>query len=89
MAIISAYGRPFAVAAMFKLLQDCMAYLQPQLLRIFLAYIATYQSYYVTAKSGGPTAIEGFAIVIVMVGYVYQSIWEIKKLTGNNSLLPR
>lgn len=50
-----------------KIVQDCLAFLQPQLLRWLLSYISTYQ----TAKASNgnpPTAVEGFAIAAIMFG---------------------
>lgn len=60
-----AYGGPYTVAAGLKVLQDLLAFLQPQLLRLFLAFIARYQAAkYGSAKgmSREPTALETFVI---------------------------
>ena len=64
-SLFVAYGGPYAFAAFLKLIQDCLAFLQPQLLRLLLAYISEYQS---TRASGGerPSELEGFAIAVVM-----------------------
>ena len=64
-ALFVAYGGPYAFAAFLKLIQDCLAFLQPQLLRLLLAYISEYQS---ARASGGerPSEFEGFAIAVVM-----------------------
>ena len=45
-------------------MQDALAYLQPQLLRWLLSYIATYQSS--RLYDDGPAASEGFAIAVIM-----------------------
>lgn len=43
-ALFGAYGRPFVTAAVFKLLQDILAFAQPQLLRRLLIFVATYKT---------------------------------------------
>ncbi|KAL1677546.1 P-loop containing nucleoside triphosphate hydrolase protein [Schizophyllum commune] len=42
-ALFLSYGGPYAVAACLKVVQDCLNFLQPQLLRWLLAYISEYQ----------------------------------------------
>ncbi|KAH9946530.1 metal resistance protein YCF1 [Amylocystis lapponica] len=64
-ALFAAYGAEYAVAAGLKIIQDCLAFLQPQLLRWLLSYISDYQ----TARYSGdarPSLAEGFAITLVM-----------------------
>lgn len=63
-ALFVAYGGPYAFALGLKIIQDSLAYLQPQLLRWLLSYISTYQSSRVS--DDGPTTIEGFAIAVIM-----------------------
>ncbi|CDO77661.1 hypothetical protein BN946_scf184969.g12 [Trametes cinnabarina] len=66
-ALFVAYGGPYAFALGLKIIQDCLAFLQPQLLRWLLAYISSYQ----TARDAGrdpPTAVEGFAVAAIMFG---------------------
>jgi ATP-binding cassette, subfamily C (CFTR/MRP), member 1 len=48
-----------------KVIQDCLAFLQPQLLRLLLSYITSYQR---SREEGvkGPSPYEGFAITILM-----------------------
>lgn len=43
-ALFLAYGGTYAAAAMLKIVSDLLSYLQPQLLRWLLSYIAAYQS---------------------------------------------
>ncbi|KAJ3872855.1 multidrug resistance-associated ABC transporter [Lentinula edodes] len=43
-SLFIAYGKPYAFAALLKLLSDCLSFSQPQLLRMLLAYISLYQS---------------------------------------------
>ncbi|KAL4067103.1 P-loop containing nucleoside triphosphate hydrolase protein [Scleroderma yunnanense] len=62
------YGGPYLFAAFLKILQDTLAFVQPQLLRWLLAFISNYQ----TAKGWnfvqGPNAFEGFAVALIMFG---------------------
>lgn len=43
-ALTAAYGGPFFIAALFKLLQDTLAFVQPQLLRRLLQFVASFKS---------------------------------------------
>ncbi|KAG0695819.1 P-loop containing nucleoside triphosphate hydrolase protein [Suillus ampliporus] len=66
-ALFVSYGGPYMGAAFFKLLQDSLAFLQPQLLRWLLAYISSYQSTKGAANLlVGPSPLEGYAIAIIM-----------------------
>ncbi|KAJ4486605.1 hypothetical protein C8J55DRAFT_424308, partial [Lentinula edodes] len=38
-----AYAKPYAFAALFELLSDCLSFSQPQLLRRLLVYILLYE----------------------------------------------
>lgn len=64
-----AFGTPYALAAFLKLVQDALAFLQPQLLRWLLSYISDYQAARFSPPLDGshrPDAIEGFAISFIM-----------------------
>ncbi|KAF8074805.1 multidrug resistance-associated ABC transporter [Lyophyllum atratum] len=67
-ALFIAYGGPYAAAAGLKFIQDCLAFLQPQLLRWLLAYISSYQA----ARFGNaeddevPSKLKGFGIATLM-----------------------
>ncbi|KAG6330747.1 hypothetical protein ID866_8342 [Astraeus odoratus] len=67
-ALFAAYGGPYLFATFLKLVQDSLAFVQPQLLRWLLSFISEYQ----TAKGwnfvGGPIAFEGFAVAMIMFG---------------------
>lgn len=55
------------MAAGLKMIQDGLAFLQPQLLRWLLLYITEYQR----ARNNGeytPNPVQGFTIAIIMVG---------------------
>jgi hypothetical protein len=76
-ALFVSFGGPFVVAASFKLLQDSLAFLQPQLLRLFLSFISAYQSARQsdTSTKPGPSPLEGFSIATAMfVTAIIQSI---------------
>jgi ATP-binding cassette subfamily C (CFTR/MRP) protein 1 len=65
-ALFAAYGAPYAVAAGLKIVQDALAFLQPQLLRWLLIFIADYQ-HARNSNAELPSAVKGFSIVAVMV----------------------
>ncbi|KAH9989856.1 metal resistance protein YCF1 [Russula vinacea] len=67
-ALFASYGGPFAFAACLKLLQDSLAFLQPQLLRLFLSFISSYQSARLSGISDhlAPSAVEGISIATIM-----------------------
>ncbi|WVQ85431.1 hypothetical protein IAT38_007596 [Cryptococcus sp. DSM 104549] len=60
LAILKAYGGPYIVAGVLKALYDMLNFLQPQLLRLLLAFVSSYGG----AKPMPPAA--GFAISILM-----------------------
>lgn len=60
-ALFRAYGGPYAVAAIFKVGNDCAQYIQPQLLRLLISFIASY------GKDRTPEpVIKGAAIALAM-----------------------
>ncbi|TNY24017.1 hypothetical protein DMC30DRAFT_371993 [Rhodotorula diobovata] len=59
-ALVSAYGGPFFLAAVFKLGQDTLAFLQPWLLKRLLQFVGSYSS------PDGEPAFHGYAIAIGM-----------------------
>lgn len=66
MALAVAYGRPFAVALCLKLVQDCLSFLQPQLLRQLLSFITDYQDAREGFLGERPTPLIGFAYATLM-----------------------
>ena len=69
LALFSAYGAPYAFAAFLKIIQDCLAFLQPQLLRWLLYYVSTYQAAREGQEHGGPpppSPLQGFSIAALM-----------------------
>ncbi|KAH0582641.1 hypothetical protein H2248_010564 [Termitomyces sp. 'cryptogamus'] len=73
-ALFIAYGGPYAVAALLKVFQDCLAFVQPQLLRWLLSYISWYQSSRFRDVDR-PSSLQGFAIAgIMFVASVAQTV---------------
>ncbi|KAK0488812.1 P-loop containing nucleoside triphosphate hydrolase protein [Armillaria novae-zelandiae] len=74
-ALFISYGGPYALAAGMKLAQDCLSFLQPQLLRWLLSYISICQSARYAHDSTKPHPLEGFSIAVLMfVASVAQTI---------------
>ena len=73
-ALFVAYGGPFAIAAGLKVVQDLLAFLQPQLLRWLLSYISLYQETR-SQSDERPSELQGFGIAIVMfIASVIQTV---------------
>jgi hypothetical protein len=66
------------VAAGVKVFQDCLLFIQPQLLRWLLSHISRYQSARLGPKgdhSPGLNPLEGFSITVIMfVASVIQTV---------------
>jgi ATP-binding cassette, subfamily C (CFTR/MRP), member 1 len=74
-ALFVAYGTPYAIAAGLKVIQDCLAFLQPQLLRWLLAYISKYQGSRYSPDDMRPSKFEGFSIAgIMFIASVIQTV---------------
>ncbi|KAK0457645.1 P-loop containing nucleoside triphosphate hydrolase protein [Desarmillaria tabescens] len=74
-ALFISYGGPYALAAGMKLVQDCLSFLQPQLLRWLLSYISIYQTARYADGSTKPHPLEGFSIAVLMfVASVAQTV---------------
>ncbi|KAK4192088.1 ABC transporter type 1, transmembrane domain-containing protein [Podospora australis] len=63
-ALFKAYGGPYMLAALFKIGNDVSQFIQPQLLRFLLAWVA---SYYIKGEEPEPV-IKGAAIALGMFG---------------------
>ncbi|KAG8992893.1 hypothetical protein FRB94_011203 [Tulasnella sp. JGI-2019a] len=59
-ALAHAYGGTFALAGLLKIMQDILAFAQPQLLRLLLSYITSYQG------NSQSTPFEGMALAGIM-----------------------
>lgn len=62
-AIAKAYGLPYLIAGMMKVVYDCFNFAQPQLLRLLLAFVASYG----TASPLPPSAGYGIAILMFLM----------------------
>ncbi|CED82203.1 metal resistance protein ycf1 [Phaffia rhodozyma] len=58
--LAKSYGGPYLTATVLKILNDLLSFTQPQLLRLLLRYVATYQT------STPAPAIQGIAISLTM-----------------------
>ena len=66
MGLAFAYGRPFAFALCIKIAQDCLSFLQPQLLRRLLSFITDYQDAREGLLNERPTPLVGFSFAFLM-----------------------
>ena len=66
MGLAIAYGQPFVVALFLKTVQDCLSFLQPQLLRRLLSFITEYQEAREGLLSERPTPLIGFSFAFLM-----------------------
>ncbi|KAG6844742.1 hypothetical protein H0H87_004074 [Tephrocybe sp. NHM501043] len=74
-ALFMSYGGPYAGAAGLKVFQDCLAFLQPQLLRWLLVYISWYQTARFENFADAPSSLQGFSIAVLMfVASVAQTV---------------
>ncbi|KAJ7449546.1 multidrug resistance-associated ABC transporter [Mycena latifolia] len=74
-SLFLAYGGPYLIAAFLKIIQDGLAFLQPQLLRWLLSYISRYQTSRYQDSGPKPSPLEGFSIAIIMfVASVIQTV---------------
>ncbi|QPG74364.1 hypothetical protein FOA43_001691 [Brettanomyces nanus] len=62
-AIAKSFGKPFMGAAIFKLIQDCIAFVQPQLLKKLILFVNDY------SKDHSIPLTRGFMIVTAMFGF--------------------
>jgi len=59
--LLGSFGRPFLIAAIFKVAQDVLAFVQPQLLRALLAFVGRWEAADGLEARGTP--LRGFALV--------------------------
>ena len=71
-AILRAYGASYALGGVFKVFQDLLAFVQPQLLRKLLSFVNTFEK-------GSSSPVQGFAIAgcmflvsIVQTSFLHQ-----------------
>ncbi|KAH6984873.1 P-loop containing nucleoside triphosphate hydrolase protein [Ilyonectria sp. MPI-CAGE-AT-0026] len=63
LALFGAYGGPYCVAAIYKIGNDISQYIQPQLLRLLISFVASYEK----GETPQPV-IKGAAIALAMFG---------------------
>lgn len=66
LALFAAYGGPYALAALMKIISDCLSFLQPQLLRWLLSYVSSYQAARESPGEDTPNSLQGFLIAGLM-----------------------
>ena len=64
-AMLRAFGRPFYVAAGYKVVQDSLAFVQPQLLRALIAFVERWELAPVDANVRG-TALRGYVLAALL-----------------------
>ncbi|KAJ9099303.1 hypothetical protein QFC21_004184 [Naganishia friedmannii] len=65
-ALIKAYGGPYLVAGVMKAVYDCLSFLQPQLLRLLLDFVQSYETTDEHGETRRQEPIRGFAIATAM-----------------------
>lgn len=66
LALIKAYGGPYLVAGGMKAIYDCLSFLQPQLLRLLLDFVQSYETTDARGEVRRQEPIRGFAIATSM-----------------------
>ncbi|CAE6433317.1 unnamed protein product [Rhizoctonia solani] len=81
-ALTRAYGRPYANAALIKIVRDCLSFAEPQLLRFLLAFIAQYQAGKTqSAFIGWAIAVAMFVLSVIQTAMLHQ-YFQICFVTG-------
>ncbi|CAE6455011.1 unnamed protein product [Rhizoctonia solani] len=81
-ALAWAYGRPYAIAALIKVVRDVLSFLEPQLLRFLLTFIARYQAGKTESSFvGWAIAAAIFVLSIVQTAMLHQ-YFQICFVTG-------
>ncbi|KID89317.1 multidrug resistance-associated protein 1 [Metarhizium guizhouense ARSEF 977] len=85
LAMFRAYGGPYAVAALFKIGNDIAQYIQPQLLRLLLTWVKSYNPEYgVIAEpviKGAAIALAMFSCAVFQTTMVHQ-YFQLSFVTG-------
>lgn len=83
LALFRAYGGPYAVAGVFKVGNDCAQYIQPQLLRLLISFVASYGE----GRTPQPI-VKGAAIALAMFGCaVFQTTMIVSRTLKPSPLL--
>ena len=72
-AVLRAFGGPFLLATVFKLIQDTLAFAQPQLLRRLLAFVDTYSTDHPEEPfHGSIIAVGMLAVAMTQTAFLHQ-----------------
>lgn len=84
LALFRAYGGPYALAAVFKVGNDVSQYIQPQLLRLLIAFVDSYR------KGNEPQPIvKGAAIAVAMFSCaVFQTAMIVRPRVSYKAMFP-
>ncbi|KAI8300472.1 Metal resistance protein YCF1 [Colletotrichum sp. SAR11_240] len=84
-AMFRAYGGPYAVAALFKIVNDVTQYLQPQLLKYLIAFVDSYRSDSDAEEEpviwGAALALAMFACAVLQTAMIHQ-YFQLAFVTG-------
>jgi ABC-type multidrug transport system fused ATPase/permease subunit len=75
LALFRAYGGPYSIAAIFKIGNDISQYIQPQLLRLLLIWVRSYNDPHLESEpviKGVAIAVAMFACAVVQTTMVHQ-----------------
>lgn len=84
LAMFRAYGGPYAVAALFKVVNDVTQYVQPQLLRYLIAFVRSRNE---PDEKNQPT-IQGAAVALAMFAIAVLQTSMIVSLTNPPEMVP-
>jgi len=71
-AIARAYGKTYAIAAIFKMCQDILAFVQPQLLRRLLAFVNNFDRETSSPVKGFAIALTMFLVSVTQTSFLHQ-----------------
>jgi len=71
-AIAHAYGKTYAIAAIFKVCQDILAFVQPQLLRRLLAFVNNFDRETSSPVKGFAIALTMFLVSVTQTSFLHQ-----------------
>jgi len=71
-ALLRAYGGTYAIAGIFKACQDILAFVQPQLLRMLLKFVDSFDKERSSPVKGFAIAATMFAVSVVQTAFLHQ-----------------
>jgi ATP-binding cassette subfamily C (CFTR/MRP) protein 1 len=71
-ALLRSYGHTYAIAGIFKACQDVLAFVQPQLLRMLLSFVSTFEKGKSSPVKGFVIAGTMFLVSVVQTSFVHQ-----------------